>query len=316
MTPKSLKTVAIIGNGIIGHGVAQNFAAAGKDVILIGRNRASLAKACRHIEASLGDFVTHKLLARRDIPAILDRITKSVRLEDAGDAQLVVEAVTEDLALKQKIFGRLDRICPPPTVLASSSGHLVSNLIVNVARPERVVATHFWYPPQLIPLVEVCGGPTTSPEVVRWTVNRLKAIGKRPVVIDREIPGFIGSRLQFAMLREAWSLWASGAASAEAIDAVVKASFGRRLGVTGPLESADIGGLHTHFHFAVTLFAHLDKAPLPAAPIAKLVHGGSTGLANGSGVHNWRKRNGRALVKARMAELFRWLAADQAGRRR
>jgi 3-hydroxybutyryl-CoA dehydrogenase len=136
------------------------------------------------------------------------------------------------------------------------------------------------------------------------------------VVIDHEIPGFIGSRLQFAMLREAWSLWASGAASAEAIDTVVKASFGRRLGVTGPLESADIGGLHTHFHFAITLFAHLDKASLPAAPIAKLVAGGSTGLANGSGVHNWRKRDGKALVKARMDELFRWLAADKTGRQR
>jgi 3-hydroxybutyryl-CoA dehydrogenase len=163
VTPKSLKTVAIIGNGIIGHGVAQNFASAGKDVILIGRNRASLAKACRNIEASLGNFVAHKLLARRDIPAILDRVTKSIRLEDAGDAQLVIEAITEDLALKQKTFSRLDHICSPPTVLASSSGHLVSDLIVDVGRPERVIATHFWYPPQLIPLVEVCGGPTTSP---------------------------------------------------------------------------------------------------------------------------------------------------------
>jgi 3-hydroxybutyryl-CoA dehydrogenase len=316
VTPKSLKTVAIIGNGIIGHGMAQNFASAGKDVILIGRNRSSLTKACRNIEASLGDFVAHKLLARRDIPAILDRITKSIRLEDAGAAQLVLEAVTEDLALKQELFRRLDQICPPPTVLASSSGHLVSNLIVGVGRPERVIATHFWYPPQLIPLVEVCGGPKTLPDVVRWTVKQLKAIGKRPVVIDREIPGFIGSRLQFAMLREAWALWSSGAASAEAIDTVVKASFGRRLGVTGPLESADIGGLHTHVNFAVTLFPHLDRAPMPAAPVAKLVHDGSTGLANGRGVHNWRKRDGKALVKARMDELFRWLASDQKGHRR
>src|SRR5262245_35263171 len=239
---KPLRTVAVIGNGIIGHGIAQVFAAAGKEVTLVGRDEASLARALDKIAASLGDFAAHDVIARRDIPAVLARIRTSTRLEDAGVAGLVIEAVTEDLALKRDIFGKLDRICPPPAVLASSSGQPASALIQEVGHPERVIATHFWYPPQLIPLVEVCASQKTLIDVTMWVCEELRKAGKEPAVIDQEIPGFIGNRLQFAMLREAWALWASGAASAEAIDIVVRNSFGRRVGITGPLESADAAG--------------------------------------------------------------------------
>src|SRR5690606_29831011 len=118
-------------------------------------------------------------------------------------AQLVIEAVTEDLALKRELFGKLDEICPPPVVLASSSGQPASALIDQVRHPERVIATHFWYPPQLIPLVEVCAGPKTDEDVTAWVCELLRSAGKEPAVIAKEIPGFIGNRLQFAMLREA-----------------------------------------------------------------------------------------------------------------
>jgi len=166
----------------------------------------------------------------------------------------------------------------------------------------------------LIPLVEVCAGPRTSADVAEWVCAELKAAGKEPAVIEKEIPGFIGNRLQFAMLREAWALWASGAASAEAIDTVVRNSFGRRVGITGPLESADVGGLQTMYHFGKSLMPHLDTGAEPAAAIADLVAQGADGLANGRGVHDWSKRDGPALIEARMDELFRWLKADRARR--
>ena len=312
MVPDALRIVAVIGNGIIGHGIAQVFAAAGKDVVMIGREPGSLERAKGKIAASLGDFAAHDLIERSAIPAILARIKISTALEDAAPAQLVIEAVTEDLPLKLEIFGRLDRICPPPAVLGSSSGQPASALVAEVKHPERVIATHFWYPPQLIPLVEVCAGPRTAPDVTQWVCARLKEAGKEPAVIDREIPGFIGNRLQFAMLREAWALWASGAASAEAIDTVVRNSFGRRVGITGPIESADAGGLYTMYHFGRSLIPHLDVAPEPAKAVADLVAAGANGIANGRGVHDWSKRDGAALIAARMEELFRWLKADQA----
>jgi 3-hydroxybutyryl-CoA dehydrogenase len=312
MTPGPLLRVAVIGNGIIGHGIAQIFAMAGKDVALIGRNADSLDRARQKIADSLGAFVKHGLLDRDAVAGILARIKTSVTLGDAAPAQLVIEAVTEDLALKRAIFRELDRICPAPAVLASSSGQPASALVEGVKHRERVVATHFWYPPQLIPLVEVCGGPETAPEVVTWVCEVLRAAGKEPAVIDKEIPGFIGNRLQFAMLREAWALWASGAASAAAIDSVVRHSFGRRVAITGPLESADVGGLQTMYHFARSLLPDLDTGAAPAAKVAELAAQGANGLANGRGVYDWSQRDGAALLEARMDELFRWLAHDRA----
>lgn len=308
---RPLETVAVIGNGIIGHGIAQVFAMAGKRVRMIGRDEGSLGRAMDKIAVSLGDFARHGLIEGA-IPDILARIAPSTRLEDAAAAQLVIEAVTEDLALKRGLFGRLDKICAPSVVLASSSGQPASALIAEVAHPERVIATHFWYPPQLIPLVEVCASKHTLVDITLWVCDVLREAGKEPAVIDQEIPGFIGNRLQFALLREAWALWASGAASAEAIDSVVKHSFGRRLGVTGPLESADAGGLFTMYHFGKSLIPHLDARPEPDPAVAKLVAGGANGIANGRGVRSWTERDGQALIAARMEELFRWLKADRA----
>jgi 3-hydroxyacyl-CoA dehydrogenase len=310
--PARFDTLAVIGNGIIGHGVAQVFAMAGKKVVLVGRASDSLERAGKRIRASLDDFVAHELMPAGQVEAVMRRITPTTRLEDAAAAELVIEAVTEDLALKRDLFGRLDRICPPPAVLASSSGQPASALIDQVTTPERVVAAHFWYPPQLIPLVEICGGPQTAPEVVAFTAAAIREAGKEPVIINREIAGFIGNRLQFAMLREAWALWASGAASAEAIDAVVRNSFGRRVAITGPLESADVGGLATMYHFGRSLMPDLDRSPEPAQAVAKLVQEGAGGLANRRGVHDWTTRDGEALLKARMEELFRWLKHDRA----
>ena len=156
MTPDSLSRVAVIGNGIIGHGVAQVFAMAGTAVTMIGRSSDSLARAMEKIAASLAEFERHGLAESAARASTLGRIVTTTGLEDAAGAELVIEAVTEDLPLKLDIFGALDRICPPPAILASSSGQPASALVAKVSHPERVIATHFWYPLQLIPLVEVC----------------------------------------------------------------------------------------------------------------------------------------------------------------
>ena len=159
--PTTFDRVAVIGNGIIGHGVAQVYAVAGKTAVLIGRNDESLARAVENIRASLADFTRHGLVTDDEAAAALGRIRTSTDLQDAAGAQLVIEAVTHDLELKRELFGELDRICPPPAVLASTSGSPASEVHERVSHRERVIATHFWYPPQLIPLVEVCGSRRT-----------------------------------------------------------------------------------------------------------------------------------------------------------
>jgi 3-hydroxybutyryl-CoA dehydrogenase len=310
-TPERCGTVAVIGNGLIGHGVAQVFAAAGHDVRLIGRSRDSLDRALARVRASLDRFVEQGLVPAGGIDGIVGRIVPSTSLDDAAGADLVIEAVPEDQALKHAVFERLDRACAPPAVLASSSGQPASRLVDRVRRRERVVAAHFWNPPQLIPLVEVCAGPETAPAVVPWVCDVLRRIGKEPVVLEREIDGFLGNRLQFALLREAFALWASGAATAEAIDLAVKMGFGRRLAVTGPLESADLGGLDTFRAFSAYLFPELDASSAPPDKLGELVRAGHRGLSTRQGIYDWSRRDGQALVEARVEELFRHLRGNR-----
>ena len=306
-TPATLRAVAVIGNGLIGHGVAQVFAAAGTPVRLVGRREASLASALERIRASLARFQAHGLTTAGDADAALGRITTATELDAAAGADLVVEAVPEDQPLKLAVFERLDRVCPPPAVLASSSGQPASRLTARVRHRERVVAAHFWNPPQLIPLVEVCAAPDTAPDVVPWLCGVLRGIGKQPVVLEREIDGFIGNRLQFALLREALALWGAGIASAEAIDLAVKSGFGRRLAVTGPLESADLGGLDTFHAFCAFLFPSLDGGAAPPPRMSELVRQGHRGLPTGRGIYDWAARDGQALAARRVEELFRHL---------
>jgi 3-hydroxybutyryl-CoA dehydrogenase len=299
----AFETLAVVGNGIIGHGVGQVYAVANKDVILIGRAADSLDRAMDKIRASLSDFERHGLIDAPQAEAAVARIRTTTDLGEAASAQFVVEAVTHDMPLKVRLLGELDRICAPETVLATSSGSPASAVYGEVQRKERVIATHFWFPPQLLPLVEVCASPETAPEVLERTCEFVRVCGKEPAVIERELPGFIGNRLQFALLREAWSLWASGAASAEAIDACLRNTIGRRLGITGPIESADIGGIATMESFARELLPDLDTSGEPPAAVTERVASG--------GIYDWSKRDAAALGAERVEELFRWLAVDR-----
>ena len=311
----AVERIAVIGNGIIGHGVAQIFASAGHPVTMIGRSETSLENAVGRIKLSLADFKAHGLLTEAEATAAIGRITLSTKLDDAAAADFVLEAVTENLPLKLGIFGRLDMICRADAILASSSGQPASALVAEVARRERVIAAHFWYPPQLIPLVEVCGGPHCAADTVTRTVDLIRRAGKNPVVIDKEVKGFIGNRLQFALLREAWSLWASGVAAPEVIDAVVRTSFGRRIAVTGPIESADIGGLETMYNFARFLQPDLNTDADPPAEVAAALKA-ERPARTWPGIYDWQARRRDALVAERMEELFRWLQHDRAAARK
>jgi len=304
------RIAAVVGNGVIGHGIAEVLAKGGWTVHLIGRSHASLSVSQERIRASLAEFADAGLINAGDAAAAQARILPTTDLAHAAPAELILEAVPENMALKREIFAELDKICEPHAILASSSGHPASELDTLVTIKERVVAAHFWYPPQLLPLVEVCGSARTAPDVIEKICRDLRAAGKEPVVINHELPGFIGNRIQFAALREAWSLWAAGYASAEAIDSIVRNSIGRRLAVTGPIESADLGGLDTMYNFARFLLPHLDISTEPPSQIKTLVEAGHRGVDTGVGVREWDQNQGKILLSERRRELLRWLKAD------
>ena len=313
---ENVSRVAVIGNGLMGQGISQVFARAGKHVTLIGRNPDSLERAMSVIARNFSAFVERGLTGKAEADAALSRISVSTRIEDAGGARHVIEAVPAVRELQIEIFGKLDRACAPDIVLGSTSGQPISLMTGEMQHPERAVAMHFIYPAQLIPIVEVCGGPQTSPETVQWACAMLEAVGQTPAVMNKEVDGFIINRLQFAVLREAWSMWANGIASAEAIDNSFRLSLGRRYSITGPIESAELGGLDIMHKFAEFLLPDLDTSREPPQAVGDLVKAGHFGLKSGKGIYDWSTRDGKALLAARADKLFAHMAEDAARKRK
>lgn len=307
----SVKSVAVIGNGLMGQGISQVFARAGINVSLIGRNADSLERAMSAIKGNFDQFVTRDIVSAGEAANAFARITTSTDYEDAGSADHVIEAVPAVRELQIEVFGKLDAICAPDVVLGSTSGQPISLMVGEMEHPERAVAMHFIYPAQLMPLVEVCGGPQTSPDVVAWACDMLEAVGQTPAVMNKEVDGFIVNRLQFAILREAWAMWANGVASAEAIDSSLKMTLGRRYSDTGPIESAELGGLDILHMFAEFLFPDIDTSKAPPAQVTELVRAGHHGLKTGRGIYDWNERDGQALLAARADRLFQHLAEDR-----
>ena len=307
---ENLETVGVVGNGLMGQGISQVFARAGKAVRLIGRNPDSLSRAMERIEANFGAFVERDMTSRADAEAAMARILPTTDYAAAAEADVVIEAVPAVRETQIEVFGRLDEVCHKDVVLASTSGQPISLMVERMVHPERAVAAHFIYPAQLMPLVEVCGGEKTAPEVVDWTCRLLESVGQTPALMAKEVDGFIVNRLQFAIIREAWSMWANGIASAEAIDASMRLTLGRRYAVTGPIESAELGGLDIIHMFGEFLFPDLDTSTAPPEAVTALVKEGNYGLKSGKGIYDWSKRDGQALLAARAERLFEHLAED------
>lgn len=307
---ENVSAVAIIGNGLMGQGISQVFARAGKSVRLIGRNPDSLSRAMATIGKNFAAFVERGVASAADAEAALGRITPTTDYAAAGECDFVIEAVPAVRETQIEVFARLDQVCDSDIVLASTSGQPISLMVGGMEHPERAVAAHFIYPAQLMPLVEVCGGERTAPAVVEWTACLLQSVGQTPALMAKEVDGFIVNRLQFAIIREAWSMWANGVASAEAIDASMRLTLGRRYSVTGPIESAELGGLDIINTFAEFLFPDLDNAKTPPEAVTQLVRDGHFGLKTGKGVYDWSKRDGQALLKKRADRLFEHLAED------
>ena len=296
----SAQKIGVIGGGLMGHGIAYLLAAGGHEVGLFEPSsdvRASLPQRLRAIVDLLGEA------------SALERITAHEKMADAvRGAQFVFEAAPEKLALKQQIFAELESLVAPETILASNSSAIPSTEIGrNLRHRERVVGTHFWNPPHLVPLVEVIQTEWTSDLTVRATIELLAACGRTPVHVRRDIPGFIGNRLQHALKREAIALVASGVCDAETIDTVVKSGFGARMAVLGPMEQSDLVGLDLTLDIQNVLIADLDRGAEPMQFLKDKVATGKLGMRTGEGFRCWTKEQADAV-----RERLRKYLAEQA----
>ncbi len=245
MNVEDIQKVAVVGAGLMGHGIALEFALAGYEVHVHDVSQDNLDQARKTIGTTLQMLVGSGLATTEQSDAATSRLHTSTVLEEvAAEADVVIEAVFENLELKQELFGKLDRICPERTILASNSSSLMpSQLASATARPDKVLIAHYFNPPYLLPLVEIVPGAEASDETVEVIHDLLVKVGKKPVIIKKEALGFIGNRLQVALGREALSIVQKGIATPEDVDTVIKNGFGRRLSVAGLFEIFDIAGL-------------------------------------------------------------------------
>lgn len=308
------ETLSVIGAGLMGHSIALNIAWSGQGVILLGMNEADLARAHEGIQQKLQMLAEQQLIQQSDITTIQDRIRYTISLENAlADSTFVIEAAPEQLTLKQSLYEQMELLCSEQTILASNtSGLSPTSIAQNMKHPERMVVVHFWNPAHLIPLVEIVAGEHTNRETIDRSMALMVKIDKKPIEVKKEIPGFVGNRLQYALLREAQYLLEQGVASKEDIDAAVTHSFGRRLPITGPLMSADLGGLDVFQAISSYLFPNLavDKAPLPN--MQSLVEQGHYGAKTGQGYYEWTDTFKQQMNEQREELLIAMLKHDQA----
>jgi 3-hydroxybutyryl-CoA dehydrogenase len=302
-----IESVAVVGAGLMGHGIAQDFAAHGYQVQMYARRQTRLDEALAKIESGLAMQQRLGQLTEEQVAATLPRIHASTDLTHAcAQVDFVVEAVFEDLGLKQQIFRTLDEVCPPRTILASTTSSLLPSMLAGVTeRADRVLVTHYFNPAALVPLVEVVRGPATSDPTVQAVCGVLTHVGKRPALVEKELLGFIANRLQAALLREAFALVERGVATPADIDAVIRYSFGARLGAAGLFEMRDLSGLEPLVPVCDLLFRDLDASTAVQQFLREKVGRGEVGVTSGQGFYSWtpesaaaaQERIGRALVE-------------------
>jgi 3-hydroxybutyryl-CoA dehydrogenase len=309
MAIMNLKTICCLGTGTMGSGIAVVFAMAGYDVHMFGRSEESIKKGFLSIESILKSYAEYGLISLDQISELTDRIKGATSLNEAAKgADFVIEAVSEDLDVKQNIFSVLDTLCQPQTIFATSTSGISPSLIAEaINRKDRFIAAHFLNPPHLMSLVEVIPGKFTSTNTIDITLQLLKELGKTPVLLEKDTPGFIVNRLQMALMREALSMIEQGVTSVESIDTTIK-HLSRRYSATGLLEGADLGGLDVFYNIADYLMKDLCNSTNIPASLVEAKETGNLGAKTGQGFYNWTDTNKlKEIKKLRDDILFSWL---------
>lgn len=305
---ENIKKVLVAGAGVMGHGLAQSFAQAGYNVSLFSRTVETLNRAQKLIESSLNTMAQQGLLPAEQIPAIMGRIKTTTSLDEgATEADIALETIAENVASKKEIFSQLDKACPPRTLLASNTSLLNIFDFVETSRPGKVLITHWYAPPELIPFVEVVKGPRTDQSSIDTMVNILKKMGKKPAVMHKFIPGFIINRLQLALQRECHYLIDNDYVSPQDFDEAVKYGLALRMMVVGIIQRIDFGGLD--LSIKNTENSNVQPVPLDYKPkkLYELVSHGHLGVKSGKGFYDYSGRSEADIYRERDVKLIHLL---------
>jgi 3-hydroxybutyryl-CoA dehydrogenase len=304
--------ITVVGAGLMGHGIAQLFAVHGYSVWLVDDNDDMISSAKERIGSNLENMRAKGVDFDAGDSQILDRISTTTELELAcEDSAFVFEAVFENLELKQSLFATLDRLCPPKTILCSNTSVIsITEIAMKARHRERIVGTHFWNPPFLIPLVEVVRAKDSADWSVSAVYDLLKRVGKHPVHVHKDVPGFVGNRLQHALWREAFAIIDEGICDPSTVDEVVTHGFGLRLPILGPVETADMVGLDLTLAIHNYILKHINADPTPSTTLQAKVKAGELGFKSGEGFLEWSK-NDVAESRQRLADYLISVFAKQ-----
>ena len=298
---EDIRNVALVGAGTMGAGISVCFAQAGYEVTLYSRSAEGIQRALGRVRHSQEVFIQEELISRQDAEAARARIQGTTSLEKGlQGAHFVLESIPEDLALKQRVFREMEPLCCADAILATNTSGLSITAIASVCkRPERVGGMHWVNPAEIVPLVEVVRGEKTADGAVDVICKVAEKLGKVPVVVRKDVPGFASNRLQAAVFREALHLVEAGIVTPEDVDKILKNGVGFRYPWLGPLETADLGGLEVFHAICVNLFGELSTMTEPPAFFSDMVQSGNLGIKSGQGFYDYAGKSREDILRRR-----------------
>ena len=311
MNIEGIKKVGIVGAGTMGAGVAEIFAEFGYTVILYNRSKAGMQRAVARLRSNVD---VNPIPLETEAAVTGGKIYTTHDLAALAQVDLISESIAENLEVKQDIFRKLDEICDAQTLFTTNtSGLSISQIATAVSHPKRFAGVHFFNPPEIVPAVEVIKGTETSNVTCEVLMDLLKLMKKQPILVQKDVPGFVASRLQFAVVREALHLVEEGIASHADIDAVMKHGLGLRWALLGPLEIADLGGLDIFNTVGSYVAKSLSNATDSPQVLQDLVASGKLGAKTGSGFYDYPPGKASALIAERdekLLEILRLKSGD------
>jgi 3-hydroxybutyryl-CoA dehydrogenase len=304
----NIRKIGIAGAGTMGSGIAQIFGRKGYKVVITDISEEVLNKSKKLIEIFNSSLIEENIITELEAKTAIENISFSTDKNVFFDADLIIEAIIEKMDIKQEFWKEVEEIAREDTILATNtSGLSIVEISKKVKRKERFVGMHFWNPPHIIPLVEIIRGDITNDETVNILVELIKIIDKEPVVVQKDAPGFIGNRLQFAAFREALNIVEEGIATPEDVDRAMKYGPGFRYPILGPLETADLGGLDTFYYISSYLFNALSDVKEPQDILKKLMDNKELGVKSKKGFYDYSDGKDEETIKNRDKMFFKML---------